>query len=274
LYRNVIVAYDGSDEARDALALAGVLRDRDGVVTAVGRAPEPGPPPWLGSRELPPETGTKQLQGHIEDCGADLLVLGSSKSADPGRMFTGPVGRGLLSGCHYPVAIAPRGFARAPVRPRVVAIAFETEDESMHAVAEGAEIAHALAADTRLICLMPPLQSWALEAGTDAGYARADVERHHRDVYRHMLDHALTAMPRDVKAEGRLVTCSRKSALLDELGGDVGLLVMASPGVRPVPGVRPGAHALAALRAAPCPVLLTPTGVRHTHPPGVVPTAG
>ncbi len=35
MYRNIVVAYDGSDEARDALALAGVLRDREGVVTAV-----------------------------------------------------------------------------------------------------------------------------------------------------------------------------------------------------------------------------------------------
>jgi nucleotide-binding universal stress UspA family protein len=274
LYRNVMVAYDGSDEARDAVALADVLRDRGSAVTAVGRVPEAGSPPWLRSRELPPGTGPKELRTVVDDSGADLLVLGSSKGADPGRMLTGPVGRGLLSGCHCPVAIAPRGFCRAPARPRTVAVAFETEDEAMHAVEEAAEVAQALGARARLICLVPPLQSWALEAGSEAGYAQADVERHHLDVYRHMLDHALAAMPRGVKAEGRLVTCSRKSALLDELGGDVGLLVMASPGVRPVPGVRPGATALAALRAAPCPVLLTPTGVRHTHPRGAVPAAG
>ena len=44
----------------------------------------------------------------------------------------------------------------------------------------------------------------------------------------------------------------------------VSLVVMASPGARPIANVRPGATALAAIGRSPCPVLLTPTSVRPT----------
>ncbi|MBN1529385.1 MAG: universal stress protein [Thermoleophilaceae bacterium] len=258
MYRNVIVAFDGTDEARDAVALAGLLRDPDGVVTEL-RAPPGGP---------------KALAALVRESGADLFVLGSSSNADPGTILTGPVGRGLLFGCHCPVAVAPRGFRHVAVRPRLVAVAFEDAEQASHGVQEGAPLAQGLGADMRLLCLVPPLASWALHAGVEAGYGHADVERHHQDAYAHVLDHALAAVPRGVEAEGRLVPGTRGTALLDELRKGVDLLVMASPGARPVPGVRPGAAALAVIRSAPCPVLLTTTGVRHTHPGASFAAAG
>ena len=42
MYSNIIVGYDGSDEGKDALSLASVLRARDGVVTAVCLSGEHG----------------------------------------------------------------------------------------------------------------------------------------------------------------------------------------------------------------------------------------
>lgn len=107
-YRNVVVAYDGSDGARAALARAAEIADRDGssltLVEAVsGKVPSPAPggPPLakpekramarddlnraIGtlSRELlaagwviggPPASGIVTV---AEDIGADLIVTGS-----------------------------------------------------------------------------------------------------------------------------------------------------------------------------------------------------
>jgi nucleotide-binding universal stress UspA family protein len=249
MYRRIAIGYDGSDEARDALALAELLKDPDGVVEQVSA---PGQDP-------------ARIRRLVEDHEADLFVLGSSSRAAAGTVLTGPVGRALLAGCHCPIAVAPRGYRESARAPQLVAIAFETEDEALHGVQEGAPLAQDLGAGVRLLSLVPPLRSWALRAGADAGYSRADVEQHHVDPYAHVLQHALARVPDGVPAEGRLVMCSSRRVLLDELKAGVHLLVMASPGVRPVAGVRPGAAALTAMRAAPCPVLLAPTGVRPTH---------
>ena len=269
MYRNIIVGYDGSDEAEDALALAGLLRDRGGVVTAATDDPAAAPEPseWLRTQILPEGSGAAALPGLVHDSGADLFVLGSSRRADAGRTLTGPVGRRLLFGSPCSVAVAPKGFRGIAAGPRVVGIAFETEDEAQHAVDEGTRLAQSLEASVRLICLLPPLAPWALEAGTDAGIAPGEVRRHHRETFEHVLDHALGAIPPSVPTEGRMVEGSPPSVLADEVRAGVDLLVLASPGVRPVPGVRPGATAIAVMRSCPCPVLLTPTGSRHTRAP-------
>ena len=269
MYRNIIVGYDGSNEAEDALALAGLLRDREGVVTAAtdDESAVPEPREWLRTHVFPAGSGAAALPRLVHHSGADLFVLGSSSRAAAGRTLTGPVGRRLLFGSPCSAAIAPKGFRRIATGPRTVGIAFETEDEALHAVDEGTRLAQSLGASARLICLVPPLAPWALDAGTDAGYTRGDVERHHRETCQHTLDHALDAVAPSVPAEGRLVEGAPASALAAETGAGVDLLVLASPGVRPVPGVRPGATAMAVMRSSPCPVLLTPTGIRRARAP-------
>ena len=256
MYRNIIVGYDASDEAEDALALAELLRDRQGAIT----------------RATEDETGA--LHRVVHESGADLLVLGSSRRARAGSTHTGPVGRRLLFGSPCTVAVAPKGFRHDPAGPRLVAIAFEAADEALHAVEEGARLAQSFGARVRLLCLVPPVAPWALVAGTDAGYARGDVERHHRETFAHVLEQALAAVPDGVPAEGHLVEGRPDAALAAAAREGADLLVLASPGVRPVPGVRPGATAAAIMRACPCPVLLTPTGTRDTGSPAHAAASG
>jgi len=131
-------------------------------------------------------------------------------------------------------------------------------------VHEGARLAQSLGAEMRLLCLVPPLAPWALEAGAEAGYRRSDVERHHLGPFAHALEAAMGEVPPGVPVEGRMLEGRPAPTLERELRQGVDLLVMASPGARPIAGVRPGATALAAMRCAPCPVLLTQTGVRKT----------
>jgi nucleotide-binding universal stress UspA family protein len=278
VYRNIIVGYDGSDEARDALALAGVLRDREGVVTAVcspsnapgasaertlARLGEGGATaPWLQTRRLAASEGAEGLLHVVQETGADLFALGSSHRSEAGRTLTGPVGRRLLAGCRTPVAVAPKGYRGRTSDPSVVTIAFEAQGEAASAVPEGVRLAQSLGAGLQLLCVVPPLPRWALDAGVEAGYSRGDVEQHHLSSFGHLLEGAMAFVPAGMVAEGRLLEGRPAAVLLRELKRGVDLLVMASPGVRPVAGVRPGATAIGVMRSCPCPVLLTPTGVR------------
>jgi nucleotide-binding universal stress UspA family protein len=270
MYSNILVGYDGSEESRDALALAGVLRHPDGVVTAAyvaGSAPSPlleleGAAKWLLTRTVEGRGGAEALLGLVHETGADLFVLGSSRRGEPGQMLTGPVGRRLLFGCPCPVAVAPRHHRHRIAVPQLVGIAFEAEGEATSAVEEGARLAQSLGAGVRLLCLVPPLAPWALEAGTDAGYARSDAERNHLDSFRHVLEGGLAGVPSGVTVEPHMLEGRPASILLREAQRGLDLLVMASPGVRPVPGVRPGATAIEVMESCPCPVLLTPTGLR------------
>jgi nucleotide-binding universal stress UspA family protein len=222
-------------------------------------------PPWLRTLRL--AGGSEHLLRLVHDTGADLLVLGSSGSGEPGRTHTGPVGRRLLFGCHCPVAVAPRGFREVAATPRTVTIAFGGEDEAVSAVDEGLALARSLGAGVSVVCLVPPAPVWALGAGADAGYSRGHVEHHHLRACGHLLPEAMARVPAGVPAEGRLLEGRPAEALRRELEHGADLLVMASPGVRPAPGVRPGRTAIDVMRSSPCPVLLTPTGVREMTDP-------
>ena len=102
--RHIVVGYDGTEEARDALALAEVLRSRDGIVTAgcvpvdlsgtgVKRTLEPleqeaGTRPWLRTMSLADYAGPEGLGRLVHNVLPDLFVLGSvPKRASPeGRL--------------------------------------------------------------------------------------------------------------------------------------------------------------------------------------------
>jgi nucleotide-binding universal stress UspA family protein len=282
MYRNIVVGYDGTDEARDALALASVLRARSGMVTAACSPADPDSagaertlaslgertdsPSWLRTLRL--AGGAEHLLRLVHDTDADLLVLGSSGSGEHGRTHTGPVGRRLLFGCHCPVAVAPRGFREVAAKPRTVTIAFGGEDEAASSLDEGLRLARSLGAGVSLLCLVPPAPVWALGAGADAGYDRRHVEHHHLSACGHLLPEAMAQVPQGVPTEGRLLEGLPADTLRRELDRGADLLVMASPGVRPAPGVRPGRTAIDVMRSSPCPVLLTPTGVREIADPG------
>ena len=277
MYRNIVVGFDGTSESRDALALAAALRDPEGVVTAAsvssdGRRAELDQAltalggdtagEWLRTQTLIGRHPAEGLLSLVRESGADLFVFGSSARSEAGRTLLGPVGRRLLFGCPCPVAVAPKGFRKRAGASGVVGVAFETEDEAMHALDEAIHVSRPLRAGLRLLCTVPPLPAWALYAGRDAGYSSDEAERQHLHPFEHVLDHALAAVPVDTYAEGSLLVGRPAATLRREVESGLDLLVMASPGARPAPGVRPGAAALGVLRSSPCPLLLTPTGVR------------
>jgi nucleotide-binding universal stress UspA family protein len=66
--------------------------------------------------------------------GADLLVVGSSRTGLLGRALLGDDTRDALNGAPCPVAIAPSAYAEKPVAIRAIGVAYNGSAESEHAV--------------------------------------------------------------------------------------------------------------------------------------------
>ena len=94
MYRNVVIAYDGSDGSRAALAKAAEISARDGaaltVVEAVaGKVPSPAP----GGPPLPPPEKRAMAR---EDLRRAVEAIDPKLEA-AGWVIGGPAGRGILT---------------------------------------------------------------------------------------------------------------------------------------------------------------------------------
>jgi nucleotide-binding universal stress UspA family protein len=228
MLETVVAGYDGSDSARDAVALGEILTEPVLTDLVVARVY-----PWAPGRSLDgrsvadlgqvavlvggrpevvisdvPVHGLKDLAAEL---GADLLVVGSSarngRTTEPGN-----VGQCLLHDAPCPVAIAPRRFARryAP-DVRTIAVADDRTEEAVAVLRDASRLAQSLRARLRVIAVA----------------AVGDAPR-----------------PADV--------------LLEEAAGGADLLVLGSRLGGPPDRGRLGSVSTEVVRKCPCPVLVIP----------------
>lgn len=279
MYTDIMVGWDGSEGARDALALARLLGAGDGAITAACVHSSPGSEPCADLPALEQATAmlaearalTETERGDITTeavesaAAADglsalaaareapLLVIGSSRHGPEGRVHTGGVGRRLIGAPPCALALPPRGFHKRSRRTACVAVVFDGAHQ-LAAVTEAAAVARSLGAGLRVFCIVPELARWARDASDHAGYAWENVARHHHDHYRHLLKQAVADLdPAPVTA--RLVEGVFTPAVLAETTRGVDLLVTGPPATgaleRLVAGVTGGA-----VHSAQCPVLV------------------
>ena len=161
LFRKILIGYDQSEQAEDALALGRLLGDATGaklVVAGVFRFdPLFAQAPWFEEAEtdcarsvaqaaeslgaepetIPSTSPARGLHDLAEDIDAGLIVVGSSHRGRFGRALAGSVGLSLLNGAPCAVAIAPRGYATQPVRSvSTVVVGFDGSAESGLALLE------------------------------------------------------------------------------------------------------------------------------------------
>jgi nucleotide-binding universal stress UspA family protein len=290
----VIVGYDGSQEARDALALGRLLTERsDGRLIlaavlpvkeeAIGREGYEaalredserlfGPVlPELSGLEVKTRVAGDQppaeaLRALAEDEDADAIVLGSTHRGPLGRIYPGSVAERLLHGARCAVAVAPRGFAsRSDGEPRVFAVAFDGSAESHMALQVASGLAEAAEATLRVVAVHEPFT--ATTAGvapmgvTDVGSATQ------RDAMRDRLDDAVAELPPRLRARALLLTGPAAEELLKETELGVDLLIMGSHGRGPLGRVLLGGVSATVMRSAPCPVLVMPRSAAREPPP-------
>jgi nucleotide-binding universal stress UspA family protein len=185
----VLVGYDGSATARDALRLgAGLARALAAglevvhVEPAAARAAgvlgearlhearnvlgDPARTTYATILAPSPATG---LVRHATLCGARLVVVGSSARGAIGRALAGSVAQELMTIAPCPVATAPRGFAEGghQTAGRVL-VAWDDTPESEAALAAAVDIARRTDAPLELVEVVAPGEGKAAGERLDA----------------------------------------------------------------------------------------------------------
>jgi nucleotide-binding universal stress UspA family protein len=284
-FRRVIVAFDGSPQGEDALALALRLCRPDGVLTLAcvvsGHRWHAGPEVQRAGAAVPEEIAlmfadarataipagvhvrqrapvapspARGLTELAESEDADLIVVGSSAHAEPGRVRLERTAGRLLQGAPCAVAVAPGGL-RDTGHFRHVAVAYDDSPEARTALDTAYEIA---APSHAAVTLM-----WALPV-----FEPDDVRLH---AYAR-LDAAADAAPEGVNPQTLVLRGEPRVVMSEACEGIVDLLVTGSRGYGPLQRALLGSVSEALTEGASHPVLVVPrVGSRPTSTTVVAP---
>jgi nucleotide-binding universal stress UspA family protein len=277
----VLVGYDGSDESRDALALAKTFAAAFGSPLLLTWVESVGP------LDLPYEVVFEPIQDRAEDALAEvardlrehdfevttrvgllgsaaqgihelaeeaspqLIVVGSSHRGQAGRVLAGTVGTRLLHGSACPVAIAPRGLAAKPTSLDRIGVGFDGSAEAELALAWAEKLAAAIGASLDLLVVSE-------DHSTDV----VDIGRARRRRAQRILTDGLDRVT-EVYARG-VVKSGLASDHLTHFSERMDLLVVGSRGYGPLRRVLLGSVSAHLAAHSACPVVVAPRGaVEH-----------
>jgi nucleotide-binding universal stress UspA family protein len=275
-FRRVIVAFDGSPQGEDALALALRLCDREhGVLTLacvvtghrwhlgpeVRRPDAPVPeeiafmfadaratqiPAGVHVRQRAPvaPSPARGLTELAESDDADLIVIGSSAHAEPGRVRLERTAGRLLQGAPCAVAIAPGGSSENNDF-RHIGVAYDDSPEARAALVVAYEIA---AQKHTAVTLM-----WAMQR-----FEPEEIRREVRLKAHAALDAAADSAPAELNPETMLLHGEPSAVIREACEGIVDLLVTGSRSYGPLQRALLGSVSEALTEGAPHPVLVVP----------------
>ena len=274
--RKIVIGFDASEEARDALALADRISRLEGaeLFVAIAGLFEPQTSDRvmaedshahlkrlfaavgeeLGERRYEPLIleglpVARALALHAEREGVDLIVLGSTHRGRLGQVLPGSVGEQLLHGSPCPVAIAPRGFKSASREAfGLIGVAYDGGPEAELALREAERLARLLEVGMRLIAVAP--------AGDESARHRLGAA----------LERGAAAVPADLAVETVRLE-GDPARVLTDCCGQVDLLVMGSRGRGPLRRTLLGGVSAHVFSNAPCPVVVVPRGAEGALPP-------
>jgi nucleotide-binding universal stress UspA family protein len=283
---SILVGWDGSEHADDALELGRVLARATDAQLVVAEVTVDRLRPLHRRRELfappvPPVPGTPgtidvEPRGVISSSPADglhdlaeeistqVIVIGSTHRGPAGRVFLGSVADGLIHGAPCAVAIAPRGYAKryATRLIRVVMVGFDASPEARVAAAQAARIASAAGASLRVVAVLEPPPPAAMNPVT--GFDLPDVIADEEGFLQRELAELVQGLPPDIKPEGQVVHGDIARSLGALTAEDVDLLVVGSRGYGPLGRTVLGSVSSRIIRSATCPVLVVPRGASES----------
>ena len=287
----IVVGYDGSEAARDALALGRELADVSGnALLLVAAFPYSAKLVGAGAYEqllaadservLSPVTKelgvlvetravgdrspARALHAVAEEGDASMLVVGSSERGPVGRVILGSVGERLLHGAPCPVAVAPRGFARQESRElQRLAVAFDGHSQSWAALAFARGLAGPIHARVDLVGV---LESWGAPGPVAFRYAELsemvdldEVDRDRRRELEQRLSDGLEELPEPARGRAVVLSGEPASELLEWTARErVDLLLCGSRGYGPLRRVLLGGVSAALARQAPTALVVVP----------------
>jgi nucleotide-binding universal stress UspA family protein len=289
MFSKVIVGFDGSEQARDALSLAAAVTTRDGELVvccvhhfktlsahldltephldhaaAEGCAEEAfgllDSPLTISSVLVAGASAAGALQRTAERQHADLLVLGSSHRGAVGRVLVGSVTEETLQGAPCPVAVAPVGFHRqaADAHFARIAVGYDVAAPAQNALEAGAALATQTGAELRVVAVADTAA--ALAGGGSLAMSYPAIVKARLHAAEEGVAQALTGLGESISASSEVRDGQAGEKLL-EVTHSVDLLVLRSRGRGPVRRMVLGSVCDTIVRAAACPVLVIPPAV-------------
>jgi nucleotide-binding universal stress UspA family protein len=290
MYGRILVGYDDTDESKDALALGKQLAEATGAELVVAGVFQ-FDPVWGGvdshfrdadadyarkieaaakaagaePEAVPSSSPARGLHELAEEIGADMILVGSAHQGRVGQVLAGTTGVSLLHGSPCAVGIAPRGYReRSGEGIDHVAVGFDGSAEAGHALMAASDLAVAMGATLKLVSVAvpPPIGTGKGGAGSWHALVQA-IEGETREA----LAEARHAVPEGIDVETSLISGDPVEALTSA-GAPAGtLMVVGSRGYGPLRRVLLGSVATHLVRSAPCPLIVTPRGMRETADP-------
>lgn len=268
----LIVGFDGSGEARDALVLAKQLAGIESAelrVAFVQDADDAAAERRFSKllSEARRELGTTSFTGDAvadrdtarglhdlaERLSAELIAVGSAHRGPVGRILLGSAGESLLHGAPCPVAVAPRGYAdRERFGLGLIGVAYDGSPEADVALEAAQDLAGKLDCGLQLIGVVPKVGAAGRVAGTGPGYEAVLEEE-----LTARLEAARKRLDPEIEASVVLEHGEPADALALH-GVELDMLVIGSRGHGLALRTVLGSVSAKVMRLAPCPVLVTP----------------
>jgi len=286
MFARLVIGWDGTDQARDALALATLLRAPDGVATAVCVVPSTGPgrgaeleeimrtqaredadealagvrESWLETAAVAADSAAQGLDAFAESTQADLIVVGSSHHGMLGQVVTGSVGRRLLHGAPCAVAVAPKGLRERSGASGVVGAAYDGSLESARALVEARRHCDNTGAKLKIVAAVPPLDVWADDSLYRPRHTPAEIAEYRRAKFARMLEDAAAPLVDELAAKTILVEGRAADVIVQEARKGMDLLFLGSRAYGGLRRAIAGSTAAEVMRRSPCPVVVIPRG--------------
>jgi len=275
--QRILVGFDGSDDARDALALARDLAPGAKAVVAYVLPHEDPlarhyrliegddssvPPDFfdaavaaLAGLQTEVRSYVGASPGHVlcdlaEKEDFDLVVVGSPHRGTVGRSRIGSVAEALLHGARAPIVLAPRGYANGDhASPRTIAVAYDATPESDAALRSAEGLALSTGASLEVLTVVAPsavVSKVLVESRSLTPEPYSLVETGIDDI-----DEAVDVHP-------RMLIGPIADTVADACTDDVDLLVTGSRDYGPLKRALAGSVSTRLIHVAPCPVLLVP----------------
>lgn len=274
--KRILIGFDGSSGADDAVALARVLAPESSAVLVyvlphedpIARHYKP-----LGYEDSPAaegffdgaiaaldglETEVRTYVGaspaHVlcdlaEDGDLDLVIVGSPHRGTLGRVLIGSVAESLLHGARVPIVLAPRDYAKASQDPlRAIAVAYDGSAESDRALREAEGLALASGASLEVLTVVGP----SVVVPKVLVQSRDPVEEPYA-----VIEKAIDEIDDGLEVHAHMLI-GPVAETVANASKDADLLVAGSRDYGPMERVLLGSIASLLVHAAPCPVLLVP----------------
>ena len=289
MYRNVIVGYDGSAQADDAVALAKQVADATGGSLTLatvfylnsrlgGRDPilrdveaeqtrkleEVASAAGARTEIVASTSAARGLHWLAEERDADLIVVGSAHHGRAAQVFAGNVGIALLHDSPCAVAVAPHGYAEAThTSITQVTVGYDGSPDAHMALDDAAELAATADVPLKVVTVAetPPI---VYGKGGGPNYSWQALREDIKQIMRQRLDEALETLPSNLEVESTLIE-GEAPAELASAAAD-GLLLLGSRGYGPVRRVIIGSTSADLMRFAPCPVIVHPRSAAADAP--------